>query len=379
VINKMAINLVAEIMGWQEDGSATATREYAWLRLMSSIKFDDYSDFRAGVRFIESLAIWLKQFKPEDRGTAYNFVKHRLIYVSSVELRQLIRAFVPEVVTPNLRACVSADSEIRPYEVWAQSATTSAFKCRLRKTLFVGMSDGSRIDILRRANAGRLSTEQIVPVINIDRDKWLDLNEKLADDLNTEPGLSKFESVYLIDDFAASGTTFIRQINGKWKGKLKKFNKLVTRARERLNDQFPLAENYSLHIHHYVSSYQARQALEERLGDATENWSDRSYGSVAISEGLLLPSSAKLSDSEDAAVLALCDEYYDHALFERLQKHCEEAGQSDMKRGYADCALPVILDHNTPNNSISLLWAETDGNNGAHSMQPLFRRRDRHG
>jgi hypothetical protein len=92
----------------------------------------------------------------------------------------------------------------------------------------------------------------------------------------------------------------------------------------------------------------------------------------------MLPENVQLSAPRDIAMLALCDRYYDHDLFQRLKKHCEQAGQTDMKLGYANCALPIILDHNTPNNAISILWAETEGA-GGHSMQPLFRRRDRHG
>jgi hypothetical protein len=87
----------------------------------------------------------------------------------------------------------------------------------------------------------------------------------------------------------------------------------------------------------------------------------------------------KLNACKDGSMLDLCDRYYDHALFLRREKHCREAGQTDMKLGYANCALPIVLDHNTPNNSIPLLWAETEGKDGAHAMQPLFRRRDRHG
>jgi hypothetical protein len=49
-----------------------------------------------------------------------------------------------------------------------------------------------------------------------------------------------------------------------------------------------------------------------------------------------------------------------------------------MRLGYKECALPLILEHNTPNNSISLLWAETTGAHGAHAMRPLFRRVTRH-
>ena len=97
-----------------------------------------------------------------------------------------------------------------------------------------------------------------------------------------------------------------------------------------------------------------------------------------ITEGVLLPEHLKLTQETDRKMLALCDRYYDHELYERLKIHCDQSGQIDMKTGYADCALPLCLDHNTPNNSISLLWAETAGQNG-HPMQPLFRRRDRHG
>lgn len=85
-----------------------------------------------------------------------------------------------------------------------------------------------------------------------------------------------------------------------------------------------------------------------------------------------------MSNPDDAKTLALCDKYYDHALFKRLEKHCLQAGMTTMKLGYADCALPVVLEHNTPNNSIPLLWAETAGE-GAPAMRPLFFRRDRHG
>ena len=85
-----------------------------------------------------------------------------------------------------------------------------------------------------------------------------------------------------------------------------------------------------------------------------------------------------MSVDADEAMLSICDRYYDDHLYQRLKEHCDEAGQTNMKRGYADCALPVILEHNTPNNSVSILWAETAGKSG-HKMTPLFRRRDRHG
>lgn len=372
----MGLSLIAEVMGWSSE--TEATNEYAWLRLMSSVKYDGYSFFRAGIRFIESLATWLKQFDKADRPAAYAFVKRRLVYLSLPEIQCLVDNFIPEIVTPHLREVVASELGVKPYEVWADAKGAQAFDRRLRKVLFIGLSDGSRIDLLRRSNFSRISTEQVVPMMNIDLEKWRDLNKNLVE----HPGMAaneKFDDVYLVDDFTASGTTFIRHVDGEWKGKLTKFNDLVVGARGALKDRFPIAENYSLHIHHYVSSFQAKRTLAERLQNAAQDWKEKSFGSYAITEGHILPEALPLAAPADSETLTLCDKYYDHALFRRLEKHCVQAGMTTMKHGYANCALPVVLDHNTPNNSIPLLWAETPGENGAHAMRPLFFRRDRHG
>lgn len=372
MINVLALNLIANVMSWDTE---EATREYAWLRLMSSVKYDGYSDFRAGARFLESLATWLRQFAPTDRPAAYAFVKTRLVYLSQAEMQKVIETFVPETVTPYLRTAAATEIGVKPWEVWGKADGVSAFNRLLRRCLFIGLSDGSRIDILRRANSPQLVQDQFVPMLDIGDEKWADLGDELCKALGKE---ARFNNVYLIDDFTASGTTFVRQVEGKWKGKLKKFNDLVLKAREQLKEKFPLSSNYALHIHHYVSTDQARHALEARIADARANLSSRSFDEVTITEGLLLPATLKMTGGTDAPILDLCERYYDDHLYQRLKKHCDEAGQSDMKRGYADCALPIVLEHNAPNNAISLLWAETTGRHG-HPMRPLFRRRDRHG
>lgn len=383
--NALALNLVAKVMDWDNE---IATREYAWLQLMSSMKYDGYSDFRAGVRFLESLVSWLRHFDPQDRAAAYALVKTRLVYVSGAEMQRVIETFIPEIVTPYLRRVVAGRLGIKPYEVWKTAEGSAAYQQHLRRCLFVGLSDGSRIDILRRANAGRLSQEQVVPMMNVDDEKWKGLSDDLKKELG--PGAT-FDDVYLIDDFTASGTTFIRfPEDGPPKGKLAKFERIVSEAKARLNGAFPLAENYTVHIHHYISTTQARAALKDRIVEAETKLPDRNYGNALVTEGLLLPATLKIgtvdaatetitaTSSADDAFIRLCDRYYDQDLFIRLEKHCREAGQTTMRYGYADCALPLVLEHNTPNNSVPLLWAETNGAKGL-PMRSLFHRRDRHG
>lgn len=231
----MALGLIMRLMNW-DDGRAT--REFEWLKLMAAVKYDGYADFKSGVKFLENLITWIKQFEEADRPAAYEFIRRRLIYVSPAEMQQLVEAFFPEVVAPQLREAVAAKLKVPAYEAWATPGALIEYEIAKRKTLLVGMSDGSRIDLLRRANAKTLSTEQILPMMNIDGQKWRDLGKDLRKNLmeiekdyvvDAKPYL--FDRVYLIDDFTASGTTFIRQtLNDEqelvWKGKLEKFNTL---------------------------------------------------------------------------------------------------------------------------------------------------------
>ena len=114
-MNSLGLRMMADIMGWPQDG--TDTREYAWLRMMAAAKYDGYADFRAGSRFIENLAIWLKQFDPADRPTAYSFIKERLVYISAAEMQRAIEAFVTEPVTPHLRRLAALEVRIDPKAV----------------------------------------------------------------------------------------------------------------------------------------------------------------------------------------------------------------------------------------------------------------------
>src|SRR4051794_32285614 len=142
---------LSDLMAWDDD---TARKEFAWLRLMSRMKYDDYQDFLAGMRFIESLADWLQQFPSDDRLAAYEFVRNHLIFISPSEMRHLVELFYSETVQPRLLMRVAEIHEIPQYEVWSNADATRTYEKLLRKTLFIELSDGGRIDIFRRANAG---------------------------------------------------------------------------------------------------------------------------------------------------------------------------------------------------------------------------------
>jgi hypothetical protein len=372
---QLALRVLADTMNWNDE---EASREFAWLRLISRVKYDGYQGYLAGVRFVESLVVWLQQFKPvAERRIAYDLVRKRLIFISSQEMRHLVGRFYSRAVQPHLVAEAAAHFAIPQHSVWADERATAWVKTLLRRTLFMGLSDGARMDILRRANTGRISNEQTVLAPIVDHDKWKDLQKELRKDLPAELVNPKFACVYVIDDLNASGTTLIRydQDAKKWKGKLPKLCKAIQDARSELGEEFPLAENLDLRVHHYIATEAALRDVKARCDQAATEFKKTGwFSSIRFSEGMILKDSVKLTASEDPFV-SLTDDYYDPILEDR---HAKESGIKNMRLGYKECALPLILEHNAPNNSVSLLWAETEGQQGAQAMRPLFRRAIRH-
>lgn len=373
----LALRLLGEVMQWPDE---KALEEFSWLRLMSRFKYDDYGDYLAGVRFVESLARWLQQFEnPAEREDAYRFVKTRLIYISRTEMNRLVERFYPTVVRPILEKEAAQQAGVPKYRIWSHVEAQRHYAELKRCSLFLGLSDGARIDILRRVNAGELSNEQIVMGAQLDMEKWEDLAKELSEDKNLQsmkPEERRFSRVFLLDDFSASCTTLLRKKEeGGWTGKLARFWRSMQIARKELGETFPIVDQPMVYVHHYLATSNAMNSIHTRNGEASKQRGDDWFKHVYFSTGMELDASCKLERPADAAFLDIAEKYYDSAL---ENEHTRKSGVDHMKHGYGGGALPLVLEHNTPNNAISLLWAETHGENGAHAMRPLFRRRSRH-
>lgn len=375
----LGLKILGDIMGWDDD---RARREFQWLRLAARLKYDGYRDFQAGMRFIESLATWLQQFKAEEREIAYAFVRHTLIYIGPSEMQRLVEQFYPRTVRDRLIGTIADERGLPTYRVLADPEARAAAERLRRQTLFMGLSDGARIDIVRHSNVGLLTNEQLVLATQLDKEKWQDLLKNLRDDV-PDPE-ARFRLVYLIDDFMGTGTSFLRYNSEKqkWSGKLLKFKESVDNAVKSLEGDQVLADDWQLCIHHYIGSWAAARAVQDRLVEANDALKGEGWaGSVHFTFGMVLPQDLPIDavSGRYDEFLELTKTYYDPVIRTR---HTDVGGVEHLGLGYGGCALPLVLEHNTPNNSVALLWAETDGGdrNGviAPSMRPLFRRRQRH-
>ena len=83
----------------------------------------------------------------------------------------------------------------------------------------------------------------------------------------------------------------------------------------------------------------------------------------------VLGDESRVSPETEEPFVRLLADYYD----QRLQDEHKSKGGESVVLGYAGCALPLVLHHNCPNNSVYLLWADTD-----KPVVPLFPRVERH-
>jgi hypothetical protein len=362
----LAKRLVADLMEWTVE---RATSEFAWLDLMVNYKFDSYQQYGPGHRFYVHLLRWLSQYGKVDRECIWKLLREQLIYISQDEMHHLVSLTGP-VIEREMRAAIAKQLDLPVYRVDDDSEASRRLAETQCRTLYVGVSDGARIDVFRRYNEGTVNNEQIVAMIEISALKQAKLKEKLQERLtairSTAP--ATFEWVCLIDDFTASGTTSIRdEGEGKWSGKVTRFIQEVDKTR---NEAPLITDDAHIQVHHYLASK-----------DASTNVSDLLERFEATLKGVRFIPSFSYVLPEDILVASARPDLT--ALLEkRYDPGVETTHTGRVALGYKQCGLPLVLDHNTPNNSVATLWARSDPNAEKYDkdnhMSPLFPRRQRH-
>ena len=396
-----AQHLLAKVMGWQEHDDVL--ENVPILRLLADYKYDGYQRFGPGRRFVESLALWLNQFDMPDRATALAFVLERLVYVSDHELSHLVEHAYPDVIVQERIRLVAEEKGIPTYQV-GKICRDDRFKELQLKSLYLGLSDGARTNELRRASNGEISNEQIWQAYELGEAKAEDMLESLSKALKKSPLTSppdneaiwrayesgdktqanllidslrvkpvsdgikqpaKFTLVWLMDDFSGSGNTYIRfdSRSNKFKGKLKKIY-------ERLHQGDLIdTSHYEVFLLLYVAT---RQAI-----DHIEYWSERftsenNYKPLQVRVLWIIEPRVGLAQGVPSELQSILTnpKYYDPSAFD---EHIKVGGTTTAQMGFAGCALPVVLSHNTPNNSVYMLWGSE-----AHSFHGLFPRVSRH-
>jgi hypothetical protein len=360
----LAERLLIKVMDWSIEEVA---EERPLIQAMANLKYDEYQQFSPGIRFTESLAQWLSGFTPEERPTAYAFIKSNLIFISSEQVAHLVSICFAEKINPFLLDKAAIKKGIPNYHV-KKLYDSAEYKEIKRKSLFLGISDGAKIDQLRRSSG--ISNEQVFSSYYISSEK----KDDLLDELKKDGYDDKFNSVYLIDDFTGSGLSYARIEGGEPTGKLIKFLKLVYNIDNKLKGQSALAdliniENLDFHILFYI----ARKNSMEYLRKEIENWKTKNGLNFIFSVDAIqiIGEDFKEEAIANANLIALSRKYITDKIIDR---HYKKGKHDEYYLGFDECALPLILHHNTPNNSLPILWWYPED----ESFRGLFPRVTRH-
>ncbi|MCU1376992.1 MAG: hypothetical protein JWO68_4278 [Actinomycetia bacterium] len=361
----LARTLLAEVTGLRVDQLEVVTNK---LQALASLKYDDYEGYSPAVKFFESLATWLSGLAPADRKVALDFILDRLTYVSSTELDHLVSTVYPDILRPMFLEATASELGLPRWAV-AHLASSQAFRSVQRKTLILGMSDGARLDKLRRFSP--LSTEQFHLVSQLDPGKVKSMLSSLREALPGDPNAdtAQFERVIVVDDFSASGSSMLREEDGVLTGKLEKIRVHVEKLKGDL-----IAQNATVTVLIYLMTSKAHTQLSAELAES--GFLEMGFSlSYAHKFGESLP----LSPSADGPFWDLCMKYFQPGW---ANKHTEKGGR--FEHGYAQCALPLVMHHNTPNNAPPMLWKDDAGSPfsveapAAKPWYGVFPRHERH-
>lgn len=404
---------------WSEERLQDLVSE---LDVLAEHKYNFYEMYQPGRLFFENLYLWLSVFGEEERTAALKFVRENLIFVSREEFQQLAQVLYHDRVYQRQLDITSQMTGISRHRVKMLTQSDGMQRIK-RASLYVAMSDGARIDYFRRQNLN-ISNEQVLPTYYPGEDKAAGLVNDLEKNLGRG---ARFECLFLIDDFCGSGKTLLREVVQVVLDETLEGFAVPQHMKARLsykpdsrelalayggNPDPRLEENllalsdaapYREAVGELMRKYAARDTvlagslkriasgtyLPRMLSEnarvflcpllATQYALDRlnpllprlpaPLNTMEILPGAVLPDSVRVRPPVGAlppgqSVSALCESHY--------REEYEDEHTGSIKYGYDDCGLPLVLHHNTPNNSIYLLWSRKMQN-------PLFVRYERHG
>ena len=110
--SNLASQLLSSVMRWDY---LKLNSERPVLEFMGSMKYDAYDRFMPGTRFISNLVQWLSQFDEEDRSTVLEFIKEKLVFISSTQMDYLVDLLYESNIRPILQKKATENADMSSY------------------------------------------------------------------------------------------------------------------------------------------------------------------------------------------------------------------------------------------------------------------------
>lgn len=375
--DNLAVSLLAKVTKWDDK---RLSRELPKLSFMARTKYDSYSQFDPGFRFMSSFAQWMSQFDKEDVEIIYSAFSKYLTFVSPEQIKYLVDLMYSSKIKPFIRDLSAIKAGLSKFQL-NKIESSQEYKIQKRLSLVVGLSDGSHIDILRRT-AG-FSNEQVLPMYYPNQEKLQDMYDELQkDSLLKGTNRNLFESLFLVDDFTASGTSFARK-EEKFKGKIIKVlrelkckeaapeGKKGDDADIELSDLF-VKDKINVNVLFCVATEEAIANINHEVGQyiAENNMTDQIHFNVDCVQLIKTEEINRVKNHPGLKNVLKKDKYYDWSTI--LTDSYRKGKHDEPYWGFNECGLLLVLSHNTPNNTMPVIWEDTS------KFRGLFPRISRH-
>jgi hypothetical protein len=353
----LAEKLLVKIMEWTPEQIST---ERPLLQALANFKYDNYQQFSPGIRFIESLVRWLSQFAElTERLVAYNFIKTQLIFISNEQMSYLVNIAFNSKINPIIISRTADELKLKEHFV-RKIINSNEYQSNLRKSLFIGLSDGSRIDYLRRSS--NINNEQVTTTHEISHEKIQDMLKELE---TSQGGKYKFQTAFLVDDFTASGISYFRPEEKK--GKVWRFLDKVFSDDQDWHTLVDI-DNLDIHVLFYLATKTAIETIQGKIDD----WKKTKgiTNCIKVYAIQIIDNIVKERVEANIDLINLAKKYFDGRIMDR---HFKKGKHDNPYLGFSECGLPLIINHNTPNNSLPILWFPDD-----MEFKGLFPRVTRH-
>lgn len=375
--DSLAVSLLAKVTKWDDK---RLSKELPKLSFMARTKYDSYSQFDPGFRFMSSFAQWMSQFDKEDVETIYSAFNKYLTFISPEQIKYLVDLMYSSKIKPFIRDLSAIKAGLSRYQL-NKIESSQEYKIQKRLSLVVGLSDGSHIDILRRT-AG-FSNEQVLPMYYPNQEKLQDMFDELQkDDLLKGTNRNLFESLFLVDDFTASGTSFARK-EDKFKGKIIKVlkglksketgseGKMGEESDIELSDLF-VKDKINVNVLFCVATEEAIANINREVGQYINenNMTDLIQFNVDCVQLIKTEEINRVKNYPGLKNVLKKDKYYDWSAI--LTDSYRKGKHDEPYWGFNECGLLLVLSHNTPNNTMPVIWEDTS------KFRGLFPRISRH-
>ncbi|HDR3523480.1 hypothetical protein C1N66_30915 (plasmid) [Bacillus cereus] len=315
------------------------------LSFLAKYKYNSYRHYTPYTNFCYKLTNWLLQFENSDeKEIMLDFLINNLIYISEKEMIALMNTVIPEIVYPRFKKENTTnfidDAHLNEYF--------------LSQSIFVGLSDGARLDLFRYYNP-ELDNHQICLDFELSDSKFgnilrkLKSNEEKNNSFMIPEELKNNVFIVLLDDFSGSGISYIRFEDNVWKGKLFRLKRML--------EVFKKNKKVNVLLVPYLATSKAIMYISKYYKEIFSDDINFEICPVQLIKETIL------SDNEKK----ILKKYYENTCIQ--DEHYLKGRHEYPYLGFDQTSICLVLYHNTPNNTFPVIW---------QGSQALFPRKQRH-